>query len=205
MSDFDEAAFEDALAGASAPVGMRPGDERSTWLILDRDPVDGHYFPAVVVGGDRTWPLTDPAGYARTLLAACEDACHDAAVVRVLREQLDQPVEYAAWFVGELRKDRPGYDDTPTEPLTFRPQVASRTGLPWVELRLDGDYIGRWTPDAARMHAAYALAMPHVAGLDAAVVRACVSGFGMSREGAARFVDDLSGFRQDHHDGGTGT
>lgn len=195
--DFD---FDAAMAGASGPVGMRPGDERATWIIVDRTP-DGAYFPAIVTGGDRTWPLEDAAGYARTLLAVCEDACHDAAIVRLMTERLHQPLDYARWFVMELRQDRPDYDDAPTAPLTFRPMVASKTGLPWVDLQLDGERLGRWTPDAARQHAAYVLAAPHVADLDTAIVRQLRTGFEMSLDAAASLVDDLSNFREDHHDG----
>lgn len=193
-------AFEEALEDSRGPVGTRPGDDRSTWVVVDRDPLDGHYFPAIVAQG-RTWALADAARYATALLDVVEDACHDAAIVRLMMERLQQPQHYAVWFIEELRKDRAPYDDEATAPLRFRPFIGYKSLLPWVTLELDGENLGRWTPDDARGHAAHALAAPRAAELDAAIVRQLRAGFELTEKGAAAMVNDLMEHRDDHHRG----
>lgn len=158
----------------------------------------GCYALAVFVDEDRAVTLdTRDAvyAYASTIIAACERAEFDAAIVAQMTRKLQMPVEMATSMVADLRSERPPLNEAAIAPFRLLPGVSATSGKPFLGLFVGGRQVGQWDPDDGRQHAMHIMTGAEVVELDTAYYRYMVEKVGTEPGRARSVISDLANFR----------
>lgn len=169
---------------------------------------DGSYGVALKAGPGCSLTLgrEQAIAYAVECIARATEAEHDAAVLRLLAERLELPVEVAAEVVVcELRPDRPDGRES-TAPLHFASSVVKPGDagpgdplfVPVVKVALNGEELGKLSPDAVRRHAGGVLDLIAAADLDNRLFRYLTERVGLRERKARAVVYALSEFMPDN-------
>jgi hypothetical protein len=157
---------------------------------------DGSYVPTLQITDDRAVTFDDhrqAVEYAMFVMTAAELADYDAAVFRQATSMgMDRPV--AAHMVAELRNRRPPIPDEATAPLRFV-SIVTLKGKPAVQIFLDGEPFGQWSPGSARRHAQQVLRAVLAAELDGVFYRYAVDVLGVDEPSSRALVTDLARHR----------
>ena len=158
--------------------------------------VDGSaYVVTIEASDDRAMVLTPDRAlrYASAILAYVARAEYDAAVVRQLRNLVDD-MTAVGQIVTDLRTDRPPISDDATAPLRFEGGVSAFTGKAFLHIAIDGK-VGQWEIPAAKEHALAVLEAVSAADLDSGYYRALRGMVGLDENRARQVIDDLGKWR----------
>lgn len=121
--------------------------------IVNVSGIDGAYHPELQFGQDIVLSLERDVAvpYALSLLRAASDAEYDANVMKQMLVISDDRAG-ASLMVSAVRDFRP--DPVPSSlPITFRPILDADKVEPWVEVSVNGTFVGSWSLETARSHA----------------------------------------------------
>lgn len=174
-------------------------------VVTDFDPITSSYHCTVHVGDDFAFGVDRERAiaYAAQVLAVTEQADHDTAVMRLLHEKLEMPLEEVAAFVNrDLRPDRPPTNHEATWPLELYAGVGMdpRNGKlgGHVVLAKKGEQreLGRFEIGGIRMHALSVLQATFAADMDGALYRQLKGLFELEPNRVRGVIEDLANYRE---------
>lgn len=126
------------------------------------------YIMELSVGDDQVATLDDNEAMAHAfeVFRVATTADYDSAVMRQWVSHMGVPAKEAAIIVADLRKMREPVNDAATKPLQLRPMCSVATLKPFIEIRMNDEAIGQWTPADARSHATSLCSAFAAVGLD---------------------------------------
>lgn len=149
----------------------------------------GKYRPVVTYEADRSWVLHEPEHYAADVIQVVAAAEHDAAVLRMMREQVGVTDGASlALVLGDIRQGRPT-EVRPLPSMVLEP-LCTPDGRAVVAIAVDGHERTQATAEQMRQHATATLMVAATTKLDQQVYEVMRGQFDMG-ESARGFVEAL--------------
>src|SRR5262245_52634719 len=171
-------------------------DDGGVWVTTEDG--DGGAYQLTVSFGDRHSRVLDREAayrYAAGVLAACQRAEYDAAVIKQMTTTVGVDLVAATKLIAVFREDRAPLDHAATAPIRLEPGVSHRTGKGFLQIAVDGDTVGQWDAADGRSHALFVLECIEVAELDTGYRKLLVGAVGIDDQRARNVVHDLANYR----------
>lgn len=199
--DIDQ--FFDSLTAEQHAELVDPDADGAPPVVIARSGVSptGVYTAVIEYGPDivRSLTPTEAQAYIDAMLNAVWQAEYDAAALNQLRNAGPQELrneQAIADVLISLRKSRVAVDQKPLKPLIVRASISTKTGKPYLTVRIAGTKAKwRWMPADGIQHAVQVHSVMVTADLDAAYRRLLVGEIGVTDSHARQMVSDLGQWR----------
>lgn len=176
-------------------------NEESIWVTTEpsleahrTQPGGTEYVVSVQFNADSSIVLSreEAPEYAYAILGWVAQAEYDAAVLRQMETRVSK--EVVVQLILDLRALRSPIASGVTGPLALTPGV-NQNGEAFLDVVIDGERVGQWSPQDARSHAISVLESQVVAGLDADYLEVLCAKVQVSEITGRSCVQDLANYR----------